>query len=63
MKEIHKWNTEKINVPQETYIECDGWYLICPNCWHSDIEPFTNRCEKCNQLFDWKWLEKIRKEK
>lgn len=51
-------NPKSINTPTRPCIECDGWYLKCPTCWLPDIEPFTERCEKCNQLFSWEWLSK-----
>lgn len=43
------------NIATQPYIECDGWYACCPNCWE-EIEPVNCKCPKCNQLIDWTWL-------
>lgn len=40
----------------EPYINPDGWYTQCPNCW-TEIYPRQNSCHKCNQLLDWSWLK------
>ncbi len=41
---------------QEPYVEIDGGFLRCPNCW-TEIKPNNiggERCVKCGQFFDWK---------
>lgn len=40
----------------EPYIEADGWYTKCPNCW-IEVYPKQKSCHKCHQLLDWSWLK------
>lgn len=44
------------NVSKEPYIEADGWYTKCPNCW-TEVYPKQKSCHKCHQLLDWSWLK------
>lgn len=40
---------------QEPYVEIDGGFLRCPNCW-TEIKPNyigSPRCNKCGQPFNW----------
>ena len=53
------------NISKETpihpYIECDGWFAVCHRCW-AEIEPTDEICPKCNQIQDWSWFWKNKKE-
>ena len=51
------------STPTEPYIECDGgYYALCHRCW-TEIEPKDDICPNCNQVQDWSWFGKYKKNK
>jgi hypothetical protein len=49
-----------INIAKEPYINCDGYYPVCPNCGQWDLEENGKdaiRCSNCGQLLDWEFKE------
>ena len=43
--------------PLVPYIELDGGYARCSNCWN-EVEPTGNICPYCGQAQDWSWFGK-----
>ena len=53
-------NIEDKNKPLIPYIELDGGYARCSNCF-KEVKIDENICPYCNQVQDWSWFGKYNK--